>query len=48
MKRIEAVENENIYGSLATREEYDQAAIDFISGMTDRYAVEVFNELITF
>ena len=48
VKRIEAVENENIYGSLATREEYDQAAIDFISGMTDRYAVEVFNELITF
>ena len=48
VKRIEAVENEKIYGCLETKEEYARAAVDFISGMTDRYAVEVFNELITF
>ena len=48
VKRIETVENEKIYGSLETQAEYAQAIIDFISGMTDRYAVEAFNELITF
>ena len=42
------IENEKIYGSLETEPEYVQAVIDFISGMTDRYAVELFNELITF
>ena len=48
VKRIETVENEKIYGRLETGEDYAQAVIDFISGMTDRYAVEIFNELITF
>ena len=40
--------NEKIYGSLETREIYVQAIIDYISGMTDRYAVEVYNELLKY
>ena len=31
-----------------TAQDYKQAIIDYISGMTDRYAVECFNQLISF
>ncbi|MBR6044356.1 MAG: HD domain-containing protein [Ruminococcus sp.] len=41
-------ENRKIYGSLETPEVYAQAIIDFIAGMTDRFAVKLFNELITY
>ena len=41
-------ENEKIYGRLENKEIYAQAVIDFISGMTDRFAVKLFNELISF
>lgn len=41
-------ENRKIYGRLATKESYIQAIIDFISGMTDRFAVKIFNELISY
>lgn len=41
-------ENEKIYGELETRELYIQAIIDYISGMTDRFAIEVFNELLEY
>ncbi len=41
-------DNAKIYGKLETREIYIQAIIDFISGMTDRYAIELFNELIEY
>ena len=37
-----------IYGNLETEEIYAQAIVDFISGMTDRYAVTVFNELLRY
>ena len=40
--------NEKIYGGLESREIYGQAIIDYISGMTDRYAVEIFNELLRY
>ena len=40
--------NYKIYGCLETKEIYVQAIIDFISGMTDRYAVEVYNELLKY
>lgn len=40
--------NEKIYGRLESRERYVQAIIDYISGMTDRYAVGVYNELLRF
>lgn len=40
--------NKKIYGSLATKETYGEAIIDYISGMTDRYAVEIFNELLRY
>ena len=40
--------NKKIYGTLATREIYIGAIIDYISGMSDNYCIKVFNELITY
>ena len=40
--------NEKIYGKLETKEIYIRAIIDYLSGMTDRYAIELFNELISY
>ncbi|MEG0051316.1 MAG: HD domain-containing protein [Terrisporobacter sp.] len=40
--------NKKIYGKLETEEIYKEAIIDFISGMTDAYAIKCFNELISF
>jgi dGTPase len=40
--------NEKIYGMLETKQIYAQAIIDFISGMTDRYAIEIYNELLKY
>lgn len=41
-------QNEKIYQELQTPELYAQAIIDYISGMTDRFAISMFNELITY
>lgn len=41
-------ENVKIYGCLETKELYIKAIIDYISGMTDHFAIEIFNELITY
>lgn len=41
-------ENEKIYQMLQTRELYIQAIIDYISGMTDRFAISLFNELLEY
>ena len=40
--------NRKIYGHLETEEIYMGAIIDYISGMSDTYAIKVFNELITY
>ena len=40
--------NIKLYGRLETKKIYAQAIIDYISGMTDRYAVEMFNELLKY
>ncbi len=40
--------NEKIYGQLEDRSVYIQAILDYISGMTDTYAIKCFNELITY
>jgi dGTPase len=40
--------NNKIYGSLSTKEIYIQAIIDYIAGMTDKYAVRIFQELVKF
>lgn len=45
-KKVLRCKNNKIYGNLETEEIYAQAIVDFISGMTDRYAVTVFNELL--
>ena len=41
-------ENCKVYISLENREAYVQAIIDYISGMTDRYAIDLFNELFQY
>ncbi len=41
-------ENKKIYGKLDTEKIYAQSILDFISGMTDRFAIKVFNELLTY
>ena len=37
-----------LYQNLQNRETYIKAILDYISGMTDRYAVETFTELIKY
>lgn len=44
----QSCQNEKIYEELQTPELYTQAIIDYISGMTDRFAISMFNELITY
>lgn len=41
-------DNIKIYSQLETKDIYVQAIIDYISGMTDRYAISTFNELIKY
>lgn len=41
-------ENVKIYGNLEGKASYIQAILDFISGMTDRFAIKLFNELLTY
>lgn len=41
-------DNDKIYGDLVDEETYIQAILDFISGMTDRFAIKVYNELLTY
>lgn len=40
--------NEKIYGTLSSEAVYKEAIIDYISCMTDAYAIKCFNELISF
>lgn len=39
--------NEKIY-NLSDKDSYIQAIVDYISGMTDNYAIKIFNEIIRF
>lgn len=41
-------ENKKIYGDLNDEGMYIHAILDFISGMTDRFAIKVFDELLTY
>ena len=43
-----SLNNKKIYGKLESEEIYKEAIIDFISGMTDSYAIKCFNDLISF
>lgn len=40
--------NEKIYGTLSSQETYMRAIVDFISGMTDRYSVRAYEELLKY
>lgn len=44
----ERCENEKIYGKLETKSVYIRAIIDYISGMTDRFAIKIFNEFLSY
>lgn len=46
--KAQKLKNIKIYGKLDTKEIYAQAIIDYISGMTDRYAIAVLNELLKY
>ena len=46
--RAERCDNIKIYGRLENERIYAQAALDYIAGMTDRFAVKVFEELLTY
>ncbi|MGI6203672.1 MAG: deoxyguanosinetriphosphate triphosphohydrolase family protein [Anaerovoracaceae bacterium] len=54
LRRLSAVDspveyrNNKIYGTLDTRETYIRAIVDFISGMTDRYAIRAYEELLKY
>ena len=43
-----SLNNEKIYGTLDSEDVYKEAIIDYISCMTDAYAIKCFNELISF
>lgn len=45
---LRSCKNEKIYGTLESRQQYIRAVIDYISGMTDRYAITLFNELLRY
>lgn len=47
-KYAENYQNFKIYGYMDNEATYIQAVIDYISGMTDRFAIAAFNELLTF
>ena len=40
--------NVKVYADLSDERTYAQAAIDFLAGMTDKFAVKVYGELLTF
>lgn len=41
-------ENRKIYGALDDEKDYINAILDYISGMTDSFAVKVFNEMLSY
>lgn len=45
---VEPYKNKKIYGNMDNEQIFIQAILDYISGMTDRYAIAAFNELLTF
>lgn len=47
-KLAEQCKNEKIFGRLDTEQLYIQAVIDYISGMTDRFAIQIFQELLEY
>ena len=47
-KKTGVYENVKVYESLQSEKIYARAVLDYIAGMTDRFAVKCFNELITY
>ncbi|PJI06896.1 hypothetical protein CUB90_03000 [Clostridium sp. CT7] len=47
LRKSQNWKNKNIY-NLSSKRDYVRAVIDYITGMTDQYAIKIFNELIKF
>jgi len=45
---INRYENKKIYGRIETEDIYIRAILDYISGMTDAYAIKVFNQMLSY
>lgn len=45
---MQKFKNTKHYGKLETKEKYIRAIIDYIAGMTDQYAIKIYNEIVTF
>ncbi|MCI9075139.1 MAG: HD domain-containing protein [Dorea sp.] len=41
-------DNKKIYGKLENEKTYIQAILDYISGMTDKFAIKIFNEMLAY
>lgn len=41
-------DNKKVYGEMSSKADYDNAILDFISGMTDRFAIESYEELLKY
>ena len=46
--RVETEYNNKIIYNLENIEDYCRAILDYISGMTDNYIVQVYNEIVSF
>jgi len=46
-KKSSKYQNEVLY-SLENKKDYIQAIVDYISGMSDSFAIRIFNEITTF
>ena len=46
--RIERYQNKKIYGVLEEESVFAKAILDYIAGMTDRYAIDVFQDLLKY
>lgn len=47
-ERVDSEYNNRIVYNLENSEDYSRAIIDYISGMTDQYIVQVYNEIVSF
>ena len=48
MKRLDIYENKIVYNFLEDDKAFVKSIIDYLSGMSDEYIIQIFNELISF
>ena len=47
-EKMQNYQNEKVYGTVADEQTYLHAVLDYLAGMSDRYAIHVFQQLITY